>query len=105
MGYIAGQDRYQIMLLPDRIEDFVSEENPVRVIEVFVNGLDIEKLGFTKHKPADTGRPAYNPRDLLKLYIYGYFNKIRSSRKLMRECQRNIELSSSSCMIPASRSC
>ena len=92
MGYVEGADRHQIMLLPESIEQMVDEENPVRVIDAFVDGLSIEKLGFTKAKPAETGRPAYNPRDLLKLYIYGYFNKIRSSRKLMKECQRNIEL-------------
>lgn len=92
MGYIEGADRHQIMLLPESIEQMVDEENPVRVIDAFVDGLSIEKLGFTKAKPAETGRPAYDPRDLLKLYIYGYFNKIRSSRKLMKECQRNIEL-------------
>lgn len=92
MGYIEGQDRHQVMLLPESIEEMVDEDNPVRVIDAFVDGLNIEKLGFTKNKPAETGRPAYDPRDLLKLYIYGYFNKIRSSRKLMKECQRNIEL-------------
>jgi transposase len=92
MGYVEGQDRHQFMLLPDSIEDLVGEDNPVRVVDAFVDGLNLEKLGFSKNKPADTGRPAYNPRDLLKLYIYGYFNKIRSSRKLMKECQRNIEL-------------
>jgi len=92
MGYIEGRDRQQIMLLPDSIEELVSEDNPVRVIDAFVDGLNIEKLGFSKDKPAETGRPAYDPRDLLKLYIYGYFNKIRSSRKLMKESQRNIEL-------------
>jgi len=92
MGYFKGADRHQIMLLPESIEQLVDEENPVRVIDAFVDGLNIEKLGFTKAKPAETGRPPYDPRDLLKLYIYGYFNKIRSSRKLMKECQRNIEL-------------
>jgi transposase len=92
MAYVEGQDRHQIMLLPESIEDFVSEDNPVRAIDAFVDGLDLNKLGFTQAEPSVMGRPAYNPRDLLKLYIYGYFNKIRSSRKLMKECQRNIEL-------------
>lgn len=92
MGYIEGQNRQQRMLLPDSIEDLIGEDNPVRVIDAFVDGLDIHKLEFTQSKPADTGRPPYNPKDLLKLYIYGYFNKIRSSRKLMKECHRNIEL-------------
>lgn len=92
MRYVEGPDRHQIMLLPESIDQMVDEENPVRVIDAFVDGLDVEKLGFTKARPAETGRPSYDPRDLLKLYIYGYFNKIRSSRKLMKECQRNIEL-------------
>lgn len=92
MAYVEGQDRNQIMLFPECIDDFISEDNPVRVIDAFVDGLDLNKLDFTQAEPSVMGRPAYNPRDLLKLYIYGYFNKIRSSRKLMKECQRNIEL-------------
>lgn len=92
MGYIEGQDRQQRMLLPDSIEDLIGEDNPVRVMDAFVDGLDMSRLDFTQSRPAETGRPPYNPRDLLKLYIYGYFNKIRSSRKLMKECHRNIEL-------------
>lgn len=91
MTYIKGIDRNQ-MCLPEYIEDMISEENPVRVIDSFVDSLDMKKLGFQKSQPAVTGRPAYDPKDILKLYIYGYFNKIRSSRKLMDECQRNIEL-------------
>ncbi|MEA4889732.1 MAG: transposase [Clostridiaceae bacterium] len=92
MSYVEGQDRHQIMLLPKSIEQMVDEENPIRIIDAFVDGLNLETLSFTRSKPAETGRPAYDPRDLLKLYIYGYFNKVRSSRKLMKECQRNIEL-------------
>jgi transposase len=92
MAYVEGQDRNQIMLLPESIEEFVSEGNPVRAIDAFVDSLDLNQLGFAKAEPLIMGRPAYSPRDLLKLYIYGYFNKIRSSRKLMKECQRNIEL-------------
>lgn len=91
MAYIKGEDRNQ-MCLPPCIDDLVSEDNPVRVIDAFVDTLDLSEMGFAKDKPAETGRPAYDPRDLLKLYIYGYFNKIRSSRKLMTECARNIEL-------------
>lgn len=91
MTYIQGESRTQ-MCLPEFIEDMVSQNNPVRVIDSFVESLDMQKLGFVKARPAHTGRPAYDPRDLLKLYIYGYFNKIRSSRKLMQECTRNIEL-------------
>ena len=70
----------------------IGQGNPVRVIDAFVDNLDIEKAGFKKSVPSWTGRPPYDPRDLLKLYVYGYFNKIRSSRKLMAECTRNIEL-------------
>lgn len=92
MGYKAGISRGQIMLLPECVEDYVSENNPVRVIDAFVDSLDVREMGFTKAKPAATGCPAYAPQDMLKLYVYGYFNKIRSSRKLMQECGRNIEL-------------
>jgi transposase len=92
MKYIQGQSRNQITLLPDCIEDYVGEENPVRVIDAFVESLDLTEAGFCRATPNKTGRPPYNPKDLLKLYVYGYFNKIRSSRKLMTECGRNIEL-------------
>ncbi|MCK9216422.1 MAG: transposase [Firmicutes bacterium] len=92
MKYIAGEDRFQIAFLPDCIDDYVSEDNPVRVIDAFVNQLDMDKLGFIRAIPNNTGRPSYDPRDLLKLYIYGYFNKVRSSRKLMKECARNLEV-------------
>lgn len=74
------------------MDDLISADNPVRVIDAFVDGLDLNAAGFQKAKPNETGRPPYNPKDLLKLYVYGYFNKIRSSRKLMAECSRNIEL-------------
>ena len=92
MAYIEKASREQATLLPDSIEDYVSENNPVRVIDAFVDSLDLEEMGFAKATPAETGRPPYDPRDLLKLYIYGYLNKIRSSRKLMLECGRNIEV-------------
>jgi len=92
MKYVEGQDREQITLLPDCVEDYIGEDNSVRVIDAFVNSLDMEALGFRRSQPEETGRPPYDPRDMLKLYIYGYFNKIRSSRKLMQECGRNIEL-------------
>jgi len=91
MKYISN-DRDQITFLPVSIQEYVSEDNPTRVIDAFVINLDFISLGFKKTKPASTGRPSYNPRDLLKLYIYGYFNKIRSSRKLAQECSRNIEV-------------
>ena len=92
MDYIKGQARGQMTLLPDCIDDLVSPENPVRVIDAFVDGLDMEQLGFQRAVPNETGRPSYDPRDMLKLYVYGYFNKTRSSRKLMVECGRNIEM-------------
>lgn len=91
MGYIKGADRKQIILLPECIEDYVAADNPVRVIDAFVNGLDIAALGF-QPEPAIEGRPGYDPRDMLKLYIYGYTNKVRSSRKLQAEAGRNVEV-------------
>ena len=92
MGYKEKASRDQIMLLPDSIDDYVTDDNPVRVIDAFVDSLNMVKLDFTKSKPADTGCPAYDPCDMLKLYIYGYYNRIRSSRKLMVECGRNVEV-------------
>ena len=92
MEYIKGHDRGQKTMLPDCIDDLIESNNPVRVIDAFVDGLDLVEARFSKAILNQTGRPPYDPRDLLKLYIYGYFNKIRSSRKLMTECSRNIEL-------------
>ena len=91
MAYIKGESRSQITLKPECLEDYVSMENPVRVIDAFVEQLDLETLGF-KAEPAVEGRPGYDPRDMLKLYIYGYNNKIRSSRRLQTEAGRNLEL-------------
>lgn len=92
MRYIQNISREQTRLLPYSVEEMVEETNPVRVIHVYVDSLPMETLGFERAEPAQTGRPAYDPRDLLKLYIYGYLNRIRSSRKLMTECRRNVEL-------------
>jgi transposase len=92
MSYIQGNNRHQQFLLPPSIDEYVDESNPVRVIDAFVDGLDLETLSFTRSTPALTGRPGYDPRDLLKLYVYGYANQIRSSRRLMRECRRNLEV-------------
>ena len=92
MGYICGEDRGQQQLFPATLEELIDLNNPVRVIDAFVDHLNMADLGITHAKPASTGRPPYDPRVLLKLYIYGYFNRIRSSRKLMIECGRNIEL-------------
>ena len=92
MSYIRGEDRGQMALLPAAIEDYVVEDAPVRVIDAFVDGLDVRGLGFGRSEPAGTGRPPYDPRDLLKLYVYGYLNEVRSSRRLERECLRNLEV-------------
>src|SRR5512143_2720536 len=91
MSYVQGEDRRQAALLPAAIEDYVTADAPVRVINAFVDGLNVSELGFGRSVPAPTGRPPYNPRDLLKLYIWGYFNEVRSSRRLERECRRNVE--------------
>ena len=90
--FIEGEERTQITLMPECLEDYVAEDNPVRVVEVFVNELDLGALGFDGVDPAQTGRPAYHPAVLLKLYIYGYLNRVQSSRRLEREAQRNVEL-------------
>lgn len=92
MGYINGQPKGQSMLFPLVLDDLVPEEHAVRVVDAFVNGLDLVQLGFAKAQPAQTGRPAYDPADLLRLYLYGYLNQVRSSRRLERECGRNVEL-------------
>ena len=92
MRYIQNISREQTRFQPYSVEEMVEETNPVRVIHAYVDSLPMETLGFERAEPAQTGRPAYDPRDLLKLYIYGYLNRIRSSRKLMIECRRNVEL-------------
>ena len=92
MPHIAGDDRSQLLLLPESLDDYVGPENPVRFIEAFVEGLDLPAAGFARVKPEETGRPGYRPADLLKLYIYGYLNRIRSSRRLEAETHRNIEV-------------
>jgi transposase len=92
MGYIIGDNRGQVTLFPETLDEYISESNPAQVIDAFVNNLDLNAAGFRNTTPAKEGRPSYNPRLLLKLYIYGYFNKIRSSRKLMAECGRNVEV-------------
>ena len=90
--FIEGDARSQSVLFPEHLEDWVDEENPVRVVDAFVEGLDLRTLGFDGADPARTGRPAYHPATLLKIYIYGYLNRIQSSRRLEREAQRNVEL-------------
>ena len=91
MKFIQGQSRDQITLFPTSLDSSISEENEIRVIDVFVNSIDLVKMGF-KHNFIENGRPAYNPKDLMKLYLYGYLNGIRSSRKLEKETKRNIEV-------------
>jgi transposase len=91
--YIEGADRNQVTLFPDRLEDWIDEDNPVRVIDAFVDGLDLKKgLGFERAIAAATGRPGYHPAVLLKLYVYGYLNRVQSSRRLEREAGRNVEV-------------
>ena len=90
--FVEGADRRQTMLLPDQVDDYVTEENPVRAVDAFVDALDLAALGFEGVAPERTGRPAYHPATLLKIYIYGYLNRIPSSRRLERETQRNLEL-------------
>ena len=90
--FIAGADRAQSTLLPECLDDFIDESNPVRVIDAFVDALDLGKLGFDGVVPEATGRPSYHPSALLKLYIYGYLNRIQSSRRLEREAGRNLEV-------------
>lgn len=92
MGYKAGVDREQQILLPETLDEYVSPDNPVRFIDAFVAKLDMAELGFERAVPAREGAPGYDPRDLLKLFIYGYLNKTRSSRRLERETHRNLEV-------------
>lgn len=91
MGYIAGVDRDQQVLLPEVLDDYVGVENPVRFIDAFVASLDLIALRAKRATPPATGRPAYDPADLLRLYIYGYLYRLRSSRKLEQETHRNVE--------------
>jgi transposase len=90
-GFIEGEDRNQATLFPERLDDYIAEDSAVRVIDVFLDELDLSGLGF-KTQPNDTGRPAYHPSTMLKIYVYGYLNRVQSSRRLEREAQRNIEL-------------
>jgi transposase len=91
-GLIEEADRGQSTLLPECLDDFIDEGNPVRVIDVFVDALDLAEMGFDGVDPAATGRPSYHPSVLLKLYIYGYLNRVQSSRRLEREAGRNVEV-------------
>jgi transposase len=90
--HVAGFERTQRLLLPDTLDGYVDEDNEVRFIDAFVDSLDLKELGFRRAEPKEMGRPSYDPYDLLKLYVYGYLNQVRSSRKLERECHRNMEV-------------
>jgi len=92
MTHIFGFERSQLLLLPETVDDYVGADNPVRFIDAFVDQLDLAAAGFIRVAPKATGRPGYAPGDLLKLYIYGYLNRVRSSRRLEAECHRNIEV-------------
>jgi transposase len=90
--FIEGEERSQVTLLPECLDDYIAEDNPIRVVDVFVEELQLQELGFEGAEPAATGRPSYHPAVLLKIYIYGYLNRVQSSRRLERESQRNVEL-------------
>jgi transposase len=92
VGYIYGEGRHQGTLFPVLLDDLIPGDHVCRVIDAFVNRLNMADLGFERAEAAETGRPGYDPRDLLKLYLYGYLNQIRSSRRLEAECLRNVEL-------------
>ncbi len=90
--FIEGEGREQVTLLPECLDDFVAEDNPVRIIDAFVEELDLGSMGFNGAIPSTTGHPSYHPAVLLNIYIYGYLNRVQSSRRLERECQRSVEL-------------
>jgi transposase len=91
-GFIDESDRFQGMLLPERVDEYVSDENPVRIIDALIGELDLAKLGFEGMELKSTGRPGYHPATMLKIYLYGYLNRIQSSRRLEQEARRNLEL-------------
>jgi len=92
MNYIKGTERNQMLLIPEAVDDYISEDNPIRFIEAFVDSLNMIELGFKSAILKTTGRPPYHPSDLLKLYLYGYLPKIRTSRKLENETGKNLEV-------------
>ena len=98
--YIKGQGRHQVTLLPEVLDDFVTEDNPVRVVDVFVDGLQLDVLGFENVNAKQTGRPAYHPATMLKLYIYGYLNRIQSSRRLRKVIYLAIQSASKKWSMP-----
>jgi transposase len=90
--FIEGENRYQSTLFPESLEDYIAEDNAIRIVDAFINKLNLKDLGFSGAEPSDTGRPGYQPATMLKIYIYGYLNRIHSSRRLERESHRNVEL-------------
>ncbi len=90
--FIEGENRSQTTLFPESLDDYIAEDNAIRVVDAFVNKLDLRDLGFTRAQPSATGRPGYHPATMLKIYVYGYLNRIQSSRRLERESYRNVEL-------------
>jgi transposase len=92
MGFVQGVHRDQVVMFPESLDEYIADDNPVRFIDAFVDGLDLQELGFERAVPMERGRPPYHPGDLLKLYVYGYLNRIRTSRTLEREAQRNVEV-------------
>ena len=90
--FIEGENRFQTTLFPERLDEYILEDNAVRVIDVFVDKLDLQELGFSGVAPSATGRPGYHPATMLKIYVYGYLNRIQSTRRLERESYRNVEL-------------
>ena len=90
--FIEGENRSQSTLFPERLDDYIADDNAVRVVDAFVNKLDLKQLGFNRVEPSDTGRPGYQPATILKIYVYGYLNRLQSSRRLERESHRNVEL-------------
>lgn len=92
MRHILGLSRDQITLFPESLDEYITDDNPVRFLDAFVNAMDLQNLSFKRALPEETGRPPYDPADLLKLYLYGYLNRIRSSRQMEREANRNVEV-------------
>src|SRR5580693_8334277 len=92
MGHVTGHSRCQATLFPQPLDEVIGDDHPIRIIDEFVDGLDLAELGFSKVEAEATGRPPYLPGDLLKLYLYGYVNQVRSSRRLEREARRNLEV-------------
>jgi transposase len=92
MGFVQGVHRNQVVMFPESLDEYIADDNPVRFIDAFVDSLDLQALGFERAVPEERGRPPYHPGDMLKLYVYGYLNRVRSSRRLEREAQRNVEV-------------